>query len=154
MPSPLRVNVGRQRVTHVAGPSEANYTRSIRTQMLQIRNNLLKAIEAIENVTPAALIHGLRPMFDTSQILVPVKTGRLKHSGFVVAERTSTGAAAAIGYGKGGNPFYAGFVHERLDLRHAAPTQAKYLEEAVNRHIAQFPSRVADYIKQQTGLTS
>ncbi len=149
---PLRINVGRQRVTKVTSPSEGNYTRLIRVQMRAIRDNLLKVVEGIEGVTPAALIFGLQPIFDESQILVPVATGRLKRSGFLQAERSSTGSVAAVGYGKGGNPFYAGRVHERLDFRHKPPTQAKYLEEAVNRRISVLPERVVAFIKSTTGI--
>jgi len=149
----VKINVGRQRVTSVTGPHEAGYTRSIRQQMRVIQQNLEHVVGGIDNAMPQALKFGLQPIFDLSQELVPVDTAKLKNSGFLEIQKTSTGAAAAIGYGKGGQPFYTGIVHERLDLRHARGKQAKFLEEPVNRLIDTFARRVVLYVQRETGLT-
>lgn len=148
----LQLNVGRQRVTSVVGPSEANYIQSIRTQMKVIRDNLLKVTDHIENVTPEAIKFGLKPIFDESQRLVPVDTGALKRSGFIETRRMARGTAAAIGYGRYGRPTYAAFVHENLNLRHAPPTQAKWLEVAVNTKIGDFGRRIVLYYRRSMGI--
>lgn len=153
MPEVLRLSVGRIRKTVAIQPSEGGYISSIRNQMNLIKGNLLKVVNHIENVTPSALRFGLQPIFDESQRLVPVDTGDLKASGFIEVRTTGSGVtSAAIGYGRFGKPFYAGFVHERLDLRHASPTQAKFLEAAVNTKINTFKRRVALFYQKQTGL--
>lgn len=152
MAGPLGFNVGRVRVTRVVSPSEAGYIRSIRNQMKGIIENFQKVIERIENVTPEALVFGVQPIFDKSQELVPVDTGRLKASGFVVTRDTARGVGVFVGYGRFGKPHYAGFVHERLDVRHAAGKQAKFLEAAINEHIGTFERRVALFISRETGL--
>lgn len=153
MAGALNFTVGRVRVTNVPSPSEAQYIRIIREQMDTVTGNMLKLIERIEGVTPEAIRFGLQPIFDESQRLVPVDKGDLKRSGFVEVRTTGTGKVSAeIGYGRFGRPFYAGFVHERLDFRHAPPTQALYLKAAVDKHISDFVRRVAMHIKQQTGL--
>ncbi len=152
MGNPIGFNVGRVRVTRVVGPSEAGYIRSIREQMKAIIENVQKVIDRIENVTPEALVFGVQPIFDKSQELVPVDTGRLKASGFVVTRDTAAGVGVFVGYGRFGKPHYAGFVHERLDIRHAAGKQAKFLEAAVNEHIGDFERRVALFISRETGL--
>ncbi len=152
MPARLRINVGRQRVTGATSPFEAGYVQSVNAQMRAIRNNMLKVVEAIENATPEALIFGLQPIFDESQRLVPVKSGRLKRSGFLRSEQSTKGSVVAIGYAKGGQPKYAALVHERTDFNHKSPTQAKYLEAAVNAHISKVQPRVAQFLSKQVGL--
>ena len=153
MANPLGFNVGRVRVTSAAKPSEAGYIRSIREQMNTIIGNVQKVINRIERVTPEALVFGVQPIFDRSQELVPVDTGRLKASGFIETRPTAAGVGVFVGYARFGIPFYAGFVHERLDLRHAAGKQAKFLEAAVNEKIGDFERRVALFISRQTGLS-
>lgn len=152
MAGPLGFNVGRVRVTVAAQPSEAGYIRSIREQMKVIIGNVRKVIDRIEEVTPEALVFGVQPIFDKSQELVPVDTGRLKASGFIETRDTAAGVGVFVGYGRFGIPHYAGFVHERLDLRHATGKQAKFLEAAVNEHIGDFERRVALFISRETGL--
>ena len=44
------------------------------------------------------------------------------------------------------------FVHERLDLSHKAPTQAKYLEEASNRHIDEVLPRLVSFLRKAVKL--
>jgi len=151
----LGFQVGRVRVTNVPSPSEARYIRSIRDQMKTIRNNLLRTIDRIEGVTPAAIRFGLQPIFDESQELVPVDTGRLKRSGFIETRTQASGRISAeIGYGRFGIPHYAAFVHERTDIPHAGKTQAKFLEAAVNKHIGSFARRVQLHIKRESGVST
>lgn len=152
MASPLGFNVGRVRVTVAAAPSEAGYIRSIRKQMDAIVGNIQKTIDRIEDVTPAALIFGVQPIFDRSQELVPVESGDLKASGFIETRETSQGTGVFVGYARFGKPNYAGFVHERLDIRHAKGKQAKFLEAAVNEKIGDFGRRVALFMSRETGL--
>ncbi len=152
MASPLGFSVGRVRVTSAAQPSEAGYIRSIRTQMDAVAKNLKAVIDRIENVTPEALRFGLKPIFDRSQELVPVDSGVLKGSGFIEVRRGAGGSTAVVGYGRFGRPHYAGFVHEMLSIPHAAPTQAKYLEAAVNEKIGDFSRRVALFLSRETGI--
>lgn len=144
--------IGYQRIPASTRPSQASYTRAIRSQMEQIIKNAQAVIAAIEGDSIDALKYALEPIYDESQILVPVDTGRLKASGFIEARKTGRGVTGAVGYGKGGDPYYAVYVHEHLELRHEAPTQAKFLEEAVNRHIDEIPERYAEYIRNSTGL--
>ncbi|KKN66742.1 hypothetical protein LCGC14_0468530 [marine sediment metagenome] len=153
MADPLQLNIGRVRRTVAASPSEKAYIKSIRDQASVIKQNLLKVINYIDNITPEAIRFGLKPIFDESQRLVPVDEGTLKASGFVEVRKTATGASAVIGYARHGRPHYAGFVHERLDIHHAPPTQAKFLETAINTHIDDFRRRVALFYQKNTGLS-
>lgn len=120
--------------------------------MAQVIKNAQKVIDAIEVTSLPALRYALRPIYDDSQILVPVKTGDLKRSGFVEVRRRGKVIEGVVGYARSEKPHYAIFVHERLDLFHQPPTQAKFLEEAVNRNIKSVPGRYADYVKRDLGL--
>lgn len=148
----LQFPIGRQRLTPNVRGSEAASTRDVRRQMQQILDNAKDVIQAIEGNSPAALIYAVQPIYDESQELVPVDTGKLKDSGFVEVRSTTRGATAVVGYAKGGDPDYAVWVHEHLEVHHEPPTQAKFLEEAVNRHIEEVPERYAYFVKNSLGL--
>ena len=147
-----RFTVGRRRIDRGVSPLEASYTRSIRRQAEQIERNLAGVLRGIKELTPGALRHGLQPIFDESQKLVPVLTGDLKKSGRLHTDVTSRGVVGLIAYAEGGKPFYAVFVHERLDLKHDGETQAKFLEEAVNRKVGQVGPRIKAYFRRETGV--
>tara|TARA_Y100000310_G_scaffold335584_1_gene417959 strand:- start:1358 stop:1840 length:483 start_codon:yes stop_codon:yes gene_type:complete len=152
---PIKVSVGRQRIhSGIAEkrPSEAGYAANIGMQMRAIRDRLKGVVAGIENATPDALVFALQPIFDKSQVYVPVETMRLKNSGFLETVKTMQGASAAIGYAKGGNPFYAAFVHERIWVQHKTPTRAKFLEAAVNEHISEVGPRYVSFVQGATGL--
>lgn len=148
----IRLKIGRQRLSKGVRPSEANYTRQIRKQMETIENNLTRVISGIEGLTPSALEYGVKPIFNKSQEYVPVKTRTLKDSGEVDTQITSKGAKVTISYGKGGKPPYAAFVHEIVEYQHASPTRAKFLEEAVNEHLGEVRTRVAEFLTLRAGL--
>lgn len=144
---PIRFSVGRRRIDSGVSSLEAGYTRAIRAQMEAIERRVAAAIMDLNQLTPEALEFGLQPVFDLSQVLVPVDTGKLKASGFIESRQTARGASAVVGYARGGNPFYAVRVHEILHFRHDPPTQAKFLEEAANRLQGEVATRVADFLR-------
>ena len=59
-----------------------------------------------------------------SQKIVPVEFGNLKNSAFTRAEGTGWNTVVLVGY----TMFYAVYVHENLEARHAPGKTAKYLE--------------------------
>ena len=148
----IKVIIGRQNITKALSPSDAGYVADMKRQMKGVRDTLVRALDAVSSVTPEAMIHGAQPMFDESQILVPVDTGKLRASGFLRTVGNKQRPRVELGYAKGGNPAYAALVHERMDTFHAPPTQAKVLEEGVNRHLGQFLNRVVTFMKRETGL--
>ena len=148
----LRFPVGSQRLTAKSMPWEASYTRDIRASMQKIIRNHGIAIKAIKVESLPALRFAVQPIFRKSQMLVPVKTGRLKRSGFITARNTALGPQAVVGYARAGNPSYAVLQHENLEFRHAGNTQAKFLEVAVQEHIGSIPRRYAQHLRQNLGL--
>jgi len=148
----IRFPVGTQRITSRTNQSEARATKDVRAQMAEVQRRFSNLVKAVPGVTEVAIFHALEPIYDQSQIFVPVDTGKLKESGFIRTSSRRDGAAGVVGYGAAGNPFYAVYVHERLDLKHDAPTQAKYLEEAVKEKFSEFESRLADSMKRSLGF--
>lgn len=148
----VRGRVGRQRLSKSVNPIEQKYTRQIRKQMEEIERNLSKFINDLSSVTPKVLDDALRPTFEKSQELVPVRTGSLKESGFLVVERSGTEIKAEMGYAKGGEPDYAVFVHERTDLNHAHPTQAKFLQTPLEQDADAIPERILASYKSNTKI--
>lgn len=94
----------------------------------------LKAMKAKDKAVGTNIAAGLKKcaeiLLAASQKLVPVDTEALKKSGRVVVKGVGLGATATVEYGGPEAP-YAYVVHERLDLKHAPPTQARYLADAV-----------------------
>lgn len=127
-----RFRVGTQRIGPGLRPSQAGYTQSIREQMKSIEGSYTRLLDTLEASTKQAVEAMLRPVFDRSQVLVPVKTGELKASGYIETRKRRGLVVGEVGYGRGGRPAYAVFVHENLDVHHAPPTQAKFLEQAAN----------------------
>ena len=138
----LKLVIGRQQIGRGISPVQGNYVESIRVQMKMIVENMKRVVDHIDRVTPEAIVFGLEPVFVESQRLVPVDTGDLKRSGFIEARQTSTGTHAEIGYGRFGRPAYAAEVHEILFFRHAPPTQARFLSQAVDTKIDDFRRRI------------
>jgi hypothetical protein len=80
-----------------------------------------------------------------AQVLAPVETGALKASGRAEPPVVSGDDVEQV---VGFNTPYAWFVHERLDLRHAEPTQAKYLETAMRNMTPKLAPFVAQKVKE------
>jgi hypothetical protein len=100
-------------------------------------------VRNLTQVTPQAIKSALWPAYLASQIYVPVDTGELKGSGRVEVDQTSKNRARGwILYGSA-TVWYAAVVHERTDLRHAAPTSAKFLQRAMMENEENFRTILA-----------
>ena len=90
---------------------------------------LQKLPSQVNTLVQKAFVDVMDLVYQQSQQLVPVDTGALRasaqftHSVLGSMEKPQ----AAIEYG-GGAVYYAVYVHEDLQARHKAPTQAKFLE--------------------------
>lgn len=73
----------------------------------------------------------VRMIYDLSQVYVPVDTQALKLSGETIVVGTGLQTEGLVHYGGPAAP-HAFVVHERVEVRHKAPTSARYLSRAVN----------------------
>lgn len=144
----IRPSIGRKRIDKFVNTSEKSAAADIRAWTVDVRKLLTDFLVDIDVAIPAIMVEALRPTFEKSQVLVPVKTGVLKASGFL-RESTFRGVPGAeIGYADGGRPFYAAKVHEDLDVFHKPPTQAKFLEQPLLEDIDNIKNRVIFLIKE------
>lgn len=89
----------------------------------------------VEHAVPQAAVRALyqlgEEILTQSQEIVPVDTGSLKRSGHTTLPAIEGDQiVVTIGYGGPSAP-YALPVHERIDVFHRPPTQAKFLESPV-----------------------
>lgn len=105
----------------------ASYNRQMIEGMRKIESTLLDIFNQFEDITPEVMIEALEPTFQKTQERVPVKTGKLKRSGYLKATGTGKTPRVEMGYGYGGLPPYASIVHE-IPYAHTPPTSWKYLQ--------------------------
>lgn len=147
MAQDIRMVIGHQKMTRRISVTEANYVEVIREQTKTVIDNMEKVIAHVNDVSAEALTYGLKPIYDESQKLVPVDTGRLKRSGYYEVRKFKRGPVAEIGYGRYGDPHYALYVHE-IPMVHLPPTTFKFLEKAVDARIEDFRRRVEMFMKR------
>lgn len=83
-----------------------------------------------------------------SQVECPVASGHLRDSARIIEVPNGAGGTAQeLSY----NEPYAYAVHEKVDVPHAPPTKAKYLEDPLNRHSVGFNERVAKRMRSDLG---
>lgn len=145
----LKANIGLKRIGAGTGSTIGFNTRACRASLNQVLARFAKVVSSIEQASVPAVRYALQPIFDKSQIYCPVKTGDLKGSGYLEVRRTGQKVVAEIGYAKGGHPDYAVIVHENLEFFHQPPTQAKYLQRAMEEGIDKVPARLAEYIRRR-----
>ena len=147
----FRARVGVQRVHGSLDPAQASYTRSIREQMREIERNYTKFVNSTTSATPRILEEALKPTFMKSQKYTPLDTGALRASGYLEVRKVGDKVRAEIGYGKGGKPYYAVFVHEMLHLAHKAPTRAKFLQSALEEDANAIVARIRKAYRRLVG---
>ena len=147
MPLKLKASIGRKRIPKNLDPAEAGYQRQINRQMKEIIDNYKEVITAVRDQTGKAMLKALGPIFQESQVLVPVDKGPLKASGYLELRELSSGPVVEIGYAKAGKPEYAVFVHEMVQLNHESPTQAKFLQVPIERHLDKILDDISGELK-------
>jgi len=107
----------------------------------RVIRNMHRQIAAIRTRTKAGLWEAALKIKADALPLTPIDIGNLRQSAYVEMLDGPSGPVAEIGY----TAAYAVYVHERLELAHKSPTQAKFLEEALKRNAA----NVVTIIKQR-----
>lgn len=147
----FRPNIGLMRLGKGVRLSQAAYTQQTRAQLQELKDNFSKLFENIDTQSAQIVAEALEPTFEKSQIYVPVKSGDLKASGYLESSSFRGHATVEIGYGKGGEPPYAVFVHE-MPIYHAPPTQDKFLQRPLEEDAEQIAELVQQGFKIAAGL--
>jgi hypothetical protein len=152
MARPLNITMGRQRIggSVAYGGSQSALRDQFNASMGNVLHNLGVFIRHMHDVGPEILEEALRPTFGKSQVYCPVQDGNLRASGYVESKRTSEGAEAEIGYGRGGLPGYAIYVHE-LPAAHEEPTRDKFLQAALDEDYFAIINRIPLLVREAAG---
>lgn len=151
----IKVNVGRQQLgarnTHSMSAAELGYATTMRRRSKEITDQLINILEQFEGVAEDVMIEALEPTFEKSQEYCPIDTGRLRASGYLEKTGSKGQPRVEMGYARGGNPYYAALVHENTFFRHAPPTKAKFLQDAVFEDLPAIYYRVASLYRGWAG---
>lgn len=137
----LKALVGRQ---VIRGGSQARAEGDARKSFAAILKNYEGVVKGLKEMTPAVMLHALRPTYNKSQIYVPKETTDLAASGYLEITNSRGKQRVEIGYAKGGFPKYGIWVHEIATYKHAAPTRYKFLEAALNEDMQSYLPRLQD----------
>lgn len=125
-----------------ARTSEASFGQTVKSQLNDMIHNYMDWVNSIDSQSADILQEALEPTMELSLELVPRKTHRLANSAYLQVGRFRGKATVEMGYAKGGDPDYAVFVHENLDVYHAPPTQAKFLQHALEVDASNIEERI------------
>lgn len=137
-----RLKVGKTFVRTPKYPSEPGYVAAVNGAMKKIMADIQYVIDQFEDVTPEIMQEALEPTLELSAVYCPKDSGRLVDSRYMEVTGYRGKPSVEIGYAKGNRPDYAAYVHEMVEIPHAAPTRAKFLEAAVNEDIGNIIDRV------------
>jgi hypothetical protein len=139
---PVRVNIGGTR----AGSEAAK-------QFSKIEDNFRQWTLHLSGQSGEVLRMALMPTLALAKKYCPKKTGELRDSGYVEVRRKGAfqGYEAEIGFGRGGKPTYALYVHE-VPYKHVSPTSWKYLQRAVTEDSGNIQRRLIDGFKTAGGV--
>lgn len=147
-----RLKMGKTYVRVPAFASETEYVRLANQAMKSIMADLQYIIDETEGTTPEIMKEALEPTLELSAKYCPKDTGALVNSRYLEVTSFRGKPTVEMGYAKGGKPSYAAYVHEMVQIPHKAPTQAKFLERAVNEDIGNVIDRVVQGYQQLLGL--
>jgi hypothetical protein len=153
--SRLKIGIG-QRTPVTGWASEPGFIAQMNKATKTLEQSLHQIFAEFDEVTTDVILDAMQPTFEKAKIYVPKKEGKLLASAYLEAEKyrqhRGTGMRVAIGFARDGDPPYALYVHEMVELQHAAPTRAKYLEAAVMEDLTDIRDRIARNYKQFAGM--
>lgn len=126
--------------------------KNAREALLVVERDLAKFLNGIKDLSEGALQYALEPTFELSQKYCPVKTGRLKASGYLEIKASAFGPRGSVGYAPRDDPPYAVWVHEHTYVHHKDPTRAKFLQAALEETQNDLLSRVKEYISDGVNI--
>ena len=125
---------------------------SIKVEDSNFKENLKKAQRGSPKVVQKVFENNAQIIYENSQPLVPVLTGRLRDSGEVMTKDPEGNEEmyASISYG-GDLVNYAVRVHEDLQMNHPHGGQAKFLEIPFEEQVPEITSQLSEAINQFLG---
>lgn len=121
-----------------------------KASMNDLLENLAEFIAEVRGMVPGVLVDALEPTLGKAMEYCPQDTGALRDSAYLEEEVSRGNAVVAIGFGKGGQPGYAIYVHE-LPYKHEAPTRSKFLQAAIDEDYYTILNAVPRLIRERAG---
>lgn len=149
--TPFKLNIGRSNIKISDTGSAAELGRELKDAFDELASHFRDYINDLENALPVDMANALEPTMELSLTYCPVAEGDLKASAYLAVEKYRGGARVEMGYGKGGHPDYAIYVHE-MPYQHEAPTRDKFLEVAVDEDYFNIVQRITWNLKARMGL--
>lgn len=109
-----------------------------------LQNKISQMINETPELVKQALWDESNIIFNKSQELCPIDTGRLRNSGRVTVQDEDYGMSASITY----STDYAIYVHEDLTKAHKFPTQAKFLEEPARERSPELMNNISKRVER------
>jgi len=136
----VKIDFGLKRFSHGRGvyyPSEGRYIAQMQAQVEALTKDLMSFIDQIEDFSPEIIKDALMPTFTKAKVYTPKLTHALVNSGYLEIVSFKAKPRVEMGFARGGEPYYAVYVHEMVGFQHAAPTRSKFLEAAVMEDLDQ-----------------
>lgn len=154
----IQGGVGYQRIpnpkktsaTYYSQLTGSDYTKLTRESMANVVAEFSNLVRTLSDGSVDAVSIALQPVLRLSRYYCPKKTGDLVSSGQIHVARSDKKVTGQIWYGKIGSRtlHYAPLVHERTDLNHAPPTQAKFLQAAFEQSLSTIREDLINYYKR------
>lgn len=114
--------------------------------------------KAVKKGMRKALLQAGEQILERARYYVPVDTGLLKSTGRATVYISGQTAELVVSFGQdsegvdagGGAAYYALWVHENLDVYHAPPTSAKFLEKAERETRWKVSALIGDTLNAET----
>lgn len=148
-----KVFMGKQNFRSSDEGAENALNQQFQSSLKEIVDNLWDFVQHMENVSADMLVEALEPTFGKAIEYCPKDTHELVNSAYLEAESFRGGARAEMGFGKGGNPFYAIYVHE-MPYNHAYPTRSKFLEAALDEDYFAIINSLPRIVNEYAGVGS
>jgi hypothetical protein len=128
--------------------------QTLQAQFRQQIGGLLDAlgeyIDDFDDMIPEAIVEVLEPTLGKAIEYCPKLTGDLVDSAYLEVDSVRRKHAVAIGFGKGGQPDYAIYVHE-MPYKHEEPTRSKFLQTALDEDYFKILSDMPRVLREVAG---
>jgi hypothetical protein len=150
----VNLHIGKIRSQGRQYPWEPGYVESIRAQCKDLTNIITSIVTQFGEASEDLILEALEPTFEKAKSYTPYRTGELRGSGYLEKVGFRGRPRVEMGFARGGFPHYAVLVHEDLNMYHNPPTQAKFLQRAVEEDIADIAIRIGQNYKKFMGSGS
>ena len=130
-----------------ARPTFIKTQAQAQTALTVLEDNFAGFIAGTEKQAKLALEKIIDLILQASTEKVPVKTGRLRDSGFKEIGKEGDRVVGVVGYNRDGSANHDIFVHENLEVSHKSG-EAKFLQNAVEENKSEILQILTDELKK------